>query len=178
MFSRQKFPELVTERLILEPFNSRHSDGVFALWSSSEVCLYSGDAYDWDGNLIRLPARSPSDSDLILEFFIRRANEGSGVRWAIISRADARCLGAVGLNSVEPFAEIAYHLHPDCWGSGYAGEACESVITWIRENLAVAEIEAFILPENDRSITLAKRLGFVSTPHSKDGARRYVLDAI
>ena len=81
------------------------------------------------------------------------------------------------MNSVEPFAEIAYHLHPDCWGSGYAGEACEAVITWIRENLAVAEIEAFILPENDRSITLARRLGFVSTPHSKDGARRYVLDA-
>ena len=65
MFSRQKFPELVTGRLILEPFNSRHSDGVFALWSSPEVCMYSGDAYDWDGNLIRLPARSPSDSDLI-----------------------------------------------------------------------------------------------------------------
>lgn len=56
------FPEFTTERLRLEPFNRGHSQAVFALWLSLDVCLHSGQAADWDGNPVQLPARTADDS--------------------------------------------------------------------------------------------------------------------
>jgi len=173
--SAPEFSTLATERLILEPFAHGHSDGIFTLWSSPEVCRYSGEAQDWEGQRIELPARSPVDSDKILDFFIRRAAEGSGVRWAVISRESDRCLGAVGLNALAPRAELAYHIHPDHWGSGHATEACAAVIHWCQENLPNVAIEAFVEPENESSTRLARRLGFKETSALRDGARQYLL---
>jgi ribosomal-protein-alanine N-acetyltransferase len=169
-----EFSELSTERLRLEPFAHSHSDGVFSLWSSPEVCRLSGEAHDWQGRPIHLPARSPIDSNKILDFFIRRAAEGSGIRWAVISKRSDQCIGAVGLNSIAPTAELAYHLHPDHWGSGYATEACTAVLEWCRLNLPGVAIDAFIEAENVASTRLAKRLGFEETTALREGARRYV----
>lgn len=175
VMSDSRFPDLATERLLLEPFAHRHSGGVFALWSSPEVCRYSGEAQDWDGRRIELPARTVVDSDKIIDFFIRRAAEGTGVRWAVILQKSDRCIGAVGLNALTPLAELAYHLHPIHWGSGYAKEACTAVIRWCRESLRGVSIEAFIETENVASARLAKRLGFEESPTSREGAQRYVL---
>jgi ribosomal-protein-alanine N-acetyltransferase len=168
------FYDLCTERLRLEPFARHHSEGVFTLWSSPEVCRLSGEAHDWEGRPIHLPARSPIDSDKILDFFIRRATEGSGVRWAVISKKSGRCIGAVGLNSIAPTAELAYHLHPNHWGSGYGTEACAAVLEWCGLNLPGVAIDAFIEAENVASICLARRLGFEETTTLREGAGRYV----
>ena len=148
---------------------------MFALWSNPEVCRFSGDASDAQGQPIHLPARSPGDSDKILEFFIGRAAEGTGVRWAVRLREGGACVGAVGLNTLRPTAEIAYHLHPDHWGSGYATEACAAVVAWCRVNLPGDTIEAFIESENTSSIQLAKRLGLKPSSGSRNGATRYRL---
>ena len=176
--SDQEFPELSTKRLRLEPFARRHSDGLFALWSNPEVCRHSGEAHDWDGRPIELPARRPVDSDKILDFFIRRAAEGSGIRWAVISKDESQCIGAAGLNSVAPTAELAYHFHPDHWGFGYASEACAAVVEWCRLNLPGVSLDAFIEAENLASIRLAERLGFEQTSASRDGARHYARDPV
>jgi len=168
------FSKLTTERLRLEPFARHHSDGIFALWSNPEVCRYSGEAHDWEGRPIDLPARSPSDSDKILDFFMRRAAEGSGVRWAVISKGEDLCIGAVGLNAIAPTVELAYHFQPDHWGSGYATEACTAVVDWCRSSRPHTPIEAFVDAENVASIRLIRRLGFEETTALRDGARRYV----
>ncbi len=169
-----EFFELTTNRLRLEPFADHHSKGVFALWSNAEVCRYSGEAHDWAGRPIALPARSSLDSDKILDFFMRRAAEGSGVRWAVISKQTDRLIGAVGFNAITPTAELAYHFHPDHWGSGYATEACSVVVAWCRSKRPDAAIEAFVEAENPASIRLIRRLGFEKTTTLRDGAQRYV----
>ena len=167
------FPKLTSQRLILEPFSPAHSLGMFTLWSSSEVCRYSGDAVDWDGQPIRLPARDRSDSDKILDYFIRRAAAGTGIRWAMILLQTGDCIGAVGLNAVDPTPELAYHVHPDSWHLGYAREACQAVIDWAGANLSGRTIEAFIDEENASSKRLAEHLGFEAMDASRDGATRY-----
>ncbi len=178
--SDSDFPQLTTDRLRLEPFELGHSAGIFRLWSSPEVCLHSRDACDRQGRPIRLPARSPTDSDKILDFFVRRAQTGTGVRWAVLlarslTAEDDGCIGAVGLNALSPVAELAYHFHPDHWGAGYAEEACAAVLRWCRQDRPGIEIEAFIEAGNIASARLARRLGFEPTPESRDGADRYVL---
>ena len=49
-------PIVITDRLTLEPLSLAHSAGMFAMWSSPEVCRYSGAAFDLSGRPIRLPA--------------------------------------------------------------------------------------------------------------------------
>lgn len=175
MSAAHAFPPLQTPRLTLEPLAWRHADGMFALWSSPEVCEHSGEARDLDGQPIRLPAVRHADSDKILAFFVERARRGTGVRWAVLHREDARFLGAVGLNSLSPVAEIAYHLHPDHWGSGYATEACAAILAWLRDERPGASIEAYVEPDNPASAAVAGRLGLVAEADMREGARRFTL---
>lgn len=137
------------------------------------MCRTSGDAEDWDGLPIQLPARDRSDSDKILDYFIRRAAAGTGIRWAMILAQTDDWIGALGLNALAPTPELAYHVHPDAWHSGYAREACRAVIAWTEANLPSRTIEAYIDEENASSRRLAKHLGFEAMDASRDGATRY-----
>ena len=172
--------ELNTQRLALEPFADRHSSGMFALWSSPEVCRFSGPAADLHGRAIQLPAKSPADSDRILEFFMVLQQRGHAVRWAMTLR-DGTFVGAVGYNALGPCCELAFHQLPAYWGQGFMTEACRAVIDWVFAGAGAGvdaiEIDAFVEARNTASMRLLTRLGFVATHAARDGAQRYLLDA-
>lgn len=163
-------PTLRTERLILEPLAIEHSAGMFALWSQEAVCRYSGEAHDREGRLIPLPARTPADSDRILDFFVARAAEDLGFRWAMLTAADHAFVGAIGFNHLQPRAELAYHLNPDAWGRGLMREAARAALAWAAEG-GCREVDAFIEAENAGSLRLATGLGF----HKAAEPMRYTL---
>lgn len=151
-------PVLRTARLVLEPLSRVHSPGMFALWSQEPVCRYSGVAHDLHGVPIPLPAATSADSDRIVEFFLHRAAQGLGFRWAMI--ADGAFAGAIGFNYLTPAAELAWHLQPSHWGRGLGAEAGRAALDWLAAEGPVGPVEAFIDPENIASIRLAERLGF------------------
>lgn len=167
-------PTLRTARLRLEPLSLSHSAGMYALWSSEQVCRHSGPAVDADGVAIPLPVATTVDSDRIIDFFVRRAVAGRGFRWAVIRRADDRFMGAVGFNHLGARPEMAYHLHPDAWGQGLMTEAARVALDWLARDGEVLEVEAFIEPANIASIALARRLTFAPTGEISDGVARYV----
>lgn len=166
-------PTLRTARLILEPLSLEHSAGMFAMWSKPEVCRHSGPAQDFEGRPITLPARTPADSDKIIDVFVRSAAEGTRFRWAVRLLATGEFVGAVGFNSLGPCSEYAYHQHPDFWGQGLMTEASLAALGWLRQRPDAREVEAFIEPDNQASIYLAKRLGLQPTSETSDGAERY-----
>jgi ribosomal-protein-alanine N-acetyltransferase len=91
-----QIPTLSGERLRLEPLASSHSEGMFALWREPAVCEYSGQAIDTKGRLLELPAASPATSDRLLEFWLDRAQIGTGFRWAAMLEEGSTFIGAVG----------------------------------------------------------------------------------
>jgi ribosomal-protein-alanine N-acetyltransferase len=112
-------PSITTENYLLAPLTKEHSQGMYKLWSSEEVCRYSGDADDFWGNRIPMPVTSPEESDKIIEFFyLHQTETGKGFRWAVLSKDGGEFFGALGFNSLGACAELAYHLHPDFWGKG------------------------------------------------------------
>lgn len=181
-----QLPLLETARLVLEPLAWRHSAGMFTLWSSADVCRYSGDAFDYAGARIPLPAQSIRDSDRIVDFFLRWCAAGKGCRWAMVLKdgddgrgndhgTDAsKFIGALGFNALTPTAELAYHLHPQHWGNGYAQEACESLLAWLAQKYPGRDCEVFVERDNVASLALAARLGFAPTGVVKDSAARFV----
>ena len=58
--------------------------------------------------------------------------------------------------------------HPDLgfaflqrfWSNGFAAEAAISVLSFARDSLCLAQVDAVVSPENARSIRLLERLGF------------------
>ncbi|SCW40246.1 ribosomal-protein-alanine N-acetyltransferase [Ruminococcaceae bacterium YRB3002] len=57
-------------------------------------------------------------------------------------------------------AQIGYHLDKDHTGQGYMTEAVKESCQMMFDKVRLHRIEAFVLPENDRSISLIERCGF------------------
>jgi len=55
-------------------------------------------------------------------------------------------------------------------------EACEAAIVWVQQSYACTSVEAFVEPQNQRSIALALRLGMQASGalDEEDGAQRYL----
>ena len=89
-------------------------------------------------------------------------------------------IGMVGLNNVHanmPFApavEIAWRLHRDYWGLGYATEAALAALRYAFEVLELSEVVAFTAVINKRSQKLMQRLGMTDT---QDNFYHPMLDA-
>lgn len=94
-------------------------------------------------------------------------------RWAAITEADSR----FGCWAIEPEdgvpagtvlfktlpngvgeVEVGWHLHPDCWGRGYATEAARAVVERGFE-LGLPEVYAVVRPGNEPSLAVCRRLG-------------------
>ena len=57
-------------------------------------------------------------------------------------------------------AMFGYKLDHDYWSKGYAFEACSAFIKIAFSEYHLHRLEAYIMPANERSIRLIKRLGF------------------
>nr|WP_260428615.1 GNAT family N-acetyltransferase [Micromonospora globispora] len=54
--------------------------------------------------------------------------------------------------------EVGWHLHPDSWGHGYATEAARAVVEREFET-GTEQVFAVVMPGNDASMAVARRLG-------------------
>ena len=75
---------------------------------------------------------------------------------AIIGRVSFFNLAYGGMMS----CAVGYHLDKDHTGKGYMTEALDAACSFMFKEYKMHRIEAFILPENERSIKLIKRVGF------------------
>jgi RimJ/RimL family protein N-acetyltransferase len=147
-------PTLVTERLILRPFEEEDLDAYTGIFTSPEVraSLHLPDTYD----------RTDAWRSMALwrgQWELR----GSGC-FALEERATGRLVGQAGLNWPErpdwPGLEVGWTLNPADWGKGYATEAGAESIAYAFEVMGSAELFSVILPGNSASQAVARRLGF------------------
>lgn len=147
-------PTLETERLIMRPFVEADAGPYAAVLASHEV---------------RASLRLPDDVGLdhaweqMAVFLGQWELRGTG-QWALEVRATGQFVGRAGLHNPErrgwPGTEVGWTLHPDHWGKGYATEAGARSRDYAFEQLAVDELFSMILPTNERSAAVARRLGF------------------
>jgi [ribosomal protein S5]-alanine N-acetyltransferase len=160
---------IATRHLVMEPLSRLHSVGMFLLWSDPEVCRFSGPSVDVFGRSISMPARSPSDSDAIIDYFVQARSNGTGFRWALVLAEDGSFVGTLGLNEVGDRSEIAFHMRPAFWGRGLMTEAVDAVLQWLQQDTQCLEVEAFINPQNGSSVRLVRRMGMFPTGEMPTG---------
>ena len=100
------------------------------------------------------------------------ANQGWGL-WAVSLKDSTKTyddfIGFVGLNdthadmSFAPAVEIAWRLHKDYWGQGYATEAARAALNFAFTELSLDEVVSFTAVINQRSQLIMERIGMMDT---------------
>ena len=100
------------------------------------------------------------------------ANQGWGL-WAVSLKDSTKTyddfIGFVGLNdthadmSFAPAVEIAWRLHKDYLGQGYATEAARAALNFAFTELSLDEVVSFTAVINKRSQLVMERLGMMNT---------------
>ena len=112
--------------------------------------------------------RGESD-DLAWKIRTRLSDQDFGF-WAVEIPSVTPFAGFVGISRVPfeahftPAVEIGWRLARTHWGCGYATEAARAALRYGFDNLAVDEIVAFTVPQNERSRRVMLRLGMSNDP--------------
>lgn len=147
-------PTLHTDRLRLRPFADRDADAIFALQSNARVLRY------WDAP----PWTQRSQADAFLAACRKMAEDGTGARFAIETRADNAFVGWCSLfrwNPVYRSLGIGYCLDEPVWGQGYATETVRAMLQWAYATLDLNRVEAELDTRNAASARVLEKLGFV-----------------
>jgi ribosomal-protein-alanine N-acetyltransferase len=153
VFDYSLFPVLTTDRVILREL--RRGD-------AADVLVFRSDpvAQRFNSEPLRTIEQS---TDLIDELLDAYATQ-SAVPWAVTLRESGRVVGLFGYNSWDRYhrrAEIGYDLARDVWGQGLATEALGAVVGFGFSQMQLNRIEAQTISDNEPSVRLLGRLGFV-----------------
>lgn len=150
-------PTLEGERIIMRAHQPSDFDACCELWADPEVVRY-------------ISGKPSSRSDTwgrLLKYAGHWSLSGFGY-WAVIEKNSGALIGDIGFAdfkreispSLEGFAEAGWVASPKFQGKGYAREAVELSLSWLKRSRRFPEVHCIIAPENTASIGLAVRVGF------------------
>lgn len=169
MNNKFQFPDLETSRTNLRLLKPEDTDSLFKHFSDQEVTEHM----DIDVLTSREKALE------IIEFHIN----GSGCRWGIFDKDNNELMGTCGYHcwdrhSAPELAEVGYDLSKTFWGQGLMKEVLCVVIPFAFEKMKLEKIQAECTPNNDRSIGLLERLGFILARKMDNGQKLFYLTKV
>ena len=155
-------PRIHTDRLTLRPHHLNDAAEWFALQSDPRTVKY----IDWN-------LRNRDESFKHLRDRTRKTRLWQADDFlALAVEHDGTLIGDVSLHlrtveAEQRSAEVGWVLNPEHSGNGYATEAAAAMVRFALDDLAATTVTAVIDRRNERSVALARRLGFThysSTP--------------
>jgi RimJ/RimL family protein N-acetyltransferase len=140
---------LTTERLTLRRPALTDAADVYAYAHDLEVTRY----------LVWPTHTEIKDSIAFLEACGPRWEAGDEYCWGITITPEARVVGSIGCRVREYTADFGYVLHRAHWGCGYATEAAQAVVTWLRTLPGICRIWATCDAENLASVRVLEKTG-------------------
>ncbi len=150
-------PTLIGERIIMRAHGADEFDASYAMWSDPEVVRY----------ISGKPSTRSDTWSRLMGYAGHWSFSGFGY-WAVIEKETGALVGEVGFSdfkrdispSLEGLAEAGWVISPKFHGKGYAREAVELGLSWLKDSRLFPEVHCIIAPENTASLILAERLGF------------------
>ena len=147
-------PLINTSRLQLEPFTLDDAAFILMLVNEPGFHRYIGDR----------GVRTLEDARGYLRERVIPSYERHGFGlWRVALKRDGQPIGMCGLLQ-RPFLDvpdIGYAVLETMHGQGYAVEAASATLAYARDNLGLGRIKAIVAPDNERSIHLLAKVGFV-----------------
>ncbi|MBF2048397.1 MAG: GNAT family N-acetyltransferase [Elainella sp. C42_A2020_010] len=142
---------LETDRLLLRLFREADLDAYAEMCADPEAMQYIG-----PGHPLSRAESWRSMATMLGHWQLR----GYGL-WAVEEKASREMIGRIGCWNPEgwPEFEIGWMLRRPFWGKGLATEAAKAAIEYAFQTLGRTHIVSLIVPQNQRSIRFAERLG-------------------
>jgi len=151
----KRFPRLETDRLILREVTIKDAEWYLEHFSRKEIVHGQG---------FPPPTGMKAAREELQLYFVDLFKSRNGFRWGIEKKGEESLIGSCGyykwLKPDGHQAEIGYDLDRPYWGQGIMTEALTTIIDFGFGKMKLNRIELLVLPGNERSIGLAKKLGF------------------
>ena len=147
-----KFPELESERLILNKIEENDHSNIFKGLSHPDVIKYYGVHYS-----------SYEETQEQMNWYSNLEKSNSGKWWAIRDKKSNSFCGAIGINDYHKAynrAEFGFWLIPEFWGMGLMKESATTIINYLFKELDLHRLEAYVEADNINSARVLQSLGF------------------
>jgi [ribosomal protein S5]-alanine N-acetyltransferase len=147
------FPELTTERYLLQEIKDDDQAFIFEGLSHPQVIPYYGVSY-----------QTFEATKAQMDYYRDMQVNNTGCWWKVVSKERGEKIGAVGFNNYNKQhnrTELGYWLLPEFWGQGIVTEVLPAVIDFIFHQKRVHRIEALVETGNTASEKVLMRLGFI-----------------
>lgn len=98
--------------------------------------------------------------------------------WTVLEKDRGEVVGRAGISWREGYAlpELGFVIGVPWQRRGYAFEACRAILDYAKEELEMTNVQALVQPENQKSLRLCEKLGFVPAGETEvDGVGHMVL---
>lgn len=160
-FNFSPFPVLETERLTLREITPDDARAFFDLRTHPDVTRYSD----------RFPPKSIEEIYVFLDKIMEAIAANQSIAWAISLKGSDEFIGTVNFHRTYPEhhrAEMGYQLASKYWRKGIMSEAVKAAIDYGFNTMRLHSIEAQVNPNNEASIALLKKHGFVQEAYFKE----------
>src|SRR5687768_5785705 len=148
------FPDLYTERLVLRQLRLTDDNEIMVLRSDEKILQF----------LTLSKCNSLAEAKEFIEKINNYIKNNESIYWGITEKNSETIIGTICLWNIskENFrAEIGYVLHPDFHGRGFMSEAMDVVLYYGFNKMKLHSLEAHVHPDNNSSINLLQKKGFV-----------------
>ena len=149
----KKFPQLITERLVLRNIENTDAELIHKLRSDEVVNKFVG-------------RDNSSTLEKANEFILKIQNlveKNEGLYWIIRLKENNDLIGTVCLWNFDlenEIVEIGYEMLPEFQGRGIMSEAIKAVIIYVFEEMKAKIITAFPSSDNINSVNILEKLNF------------------
>ncbi len=156
---------LETERCLIRETTEEDVDAFYRIYAEPTVTAYMENLFtdrDEEIDYIRQYRKSMYE---FCDFGI----------WTVLEKNTGEVIGRAGFALREGFEEpeIGFLIGVPWQGKGLATEVCEAVLRYGAEELEFEKVQALAEPENEVSIKLLQKLGFVDNGECEDKGKTY-----
>ena len=154
---------IVTERLLLRPYEPTDVDDLLDIQSRPDVMRYLYDEVRTREEVEELIEKRAAQTSLRVD--------DDGIVLAAERQEDSRVIGDVSLTLRSAFhrqGEIGFVFHPDAQGHGYAREAATAVLNVAFAELGLRRVYGRTDLRNEGSAGLMRRLGMRQEAHLRE----------
>lgn len=146
-------PERIeTDRLLIQRLRYEDADEIFYTYASKPEATRF---VSWNTH------QSVNDTRAFLQYAVHAWNQGTDFSYSVRLKKDNRLVGAIGLVHATGHIQVGYIFSPVHWRQGYATEVCKAVLKELSKLEGITRIGSFVDLENEASIQVLKKAGFV-----------------
>jgi RimJ/RimL family protein N-acetyltransferase len=144
---------LNTKRCIVRETTVEDVDAFYQIYGSPEITQY-----------IDSLCAVREEETAYIEDYIRKVYYFYGYgMWTVVERESGCVIGRAGISWREGYElpELGFLIGIPWQGRGYAYEVCRAILTYAKEELEITQVQTLVMKENEKSVNLVKKLGFV-----------------